>query len=156
MYESDVLYFDRYVRRMKQGVVNEAVVNCPLDARSMLVCQFNTGLNLNPEIINARHRIFNLIGRDANAGAFSRELKFAKVLSCVKSGAGTKRCQEQLRRSHPFIKATILGRLVAGYCVLTRFDFELNRPEMFDDDFHGILRVVKLCRFLSAQRGIQM
>jgi predicted glutamine amidotransferase len=68
--------------------------------------------------------------------AFLGQLMLPQVLCGIKTRARTKRGEKQLWRSHPFVEATILSRLVAHNGVLPSFNFELKAAKVFHVDFH--------------------
>jgi hypothetical protein len=58
----------------------------------------------------------------------------------IKARTRTERSEKHLGWGHTFIKAAILGGLVAYDNVLTSLDFKLNATQVFDRNLHAFLR----------------
>ena len=132
------LYFDRDLGRVEKRVVDQAVVYGAFHSGAVLFRQLERGFDFDAEIVEAGG-IFGFVGDDADVGAFRGELELAQVLRRVESGARCERGQQELRRRHALVEASVFLGLVARDGVLTGFDFELHGAEMFDCDFHDDL-----------------
>ena len=64
-----LLYVDRDLRRLEQGVVDQAVVDGALHAGAVLVREVDRGFDFDAEVLEARYRIFHLVGDDADMRA---------------------------------------------------------------------------------------
>jgi len=82
-----LLDFNGDLRRVKQRVVNQAVVDGALDSFAMLRREIQRSFDFNAEIVEARG-VFGLISNNPDACAFGCQLVIAQILRGIESGAG--------------------------------------------------------------------
>src|SRR6202008_3729889 len=118
------LHLDGDIRGMKQGVVDQTMMDRLCNSLQVQRGKFTGNLERDAKFIQARW-IFGLVGSDGDDRAFLRQVIFPQVLCGIKTGARTKRGEKQLWRSHDFVETAIFSRLVARNGVLTSFNFKL-------------------------------
>ena len=94
--------------------MNQAAVDGALHAGAMLVGQLERGFDLDAKVADARSGILDLVGGDADVGAFGGELEFTEILRGIESSVRTERCEQELGRRHAFVEASVFLRLVAA------------------------------------------
>jgi len=78
----------RDLGRMKQRVMNQAVVDRVLHTFTVLVTEIARNINLNPKVVHTRRRVFDFVSRDPNPCSGSGKFVFPEVLRGVVAGTG--------------------------------------------------------------------
>jgi hypothetical protein len=130
-----VLHLEHDVREVQKRIVDQTVKDSGSHAFAVLARDFRGEDYVNLKIVKAG-RVFYLLGGDSDKGAFGGQVILLEILRGVKTRAGTEGCEQEFRRSHALVVATVFDWLIAHDEMLPRFHTELNITQMFDKNFH--------------------
>ena len=96
-------------------------------------------------------RLRRFFRADSHLQVLGGEFARLQVLSRIIGRAGGERRQQELRRRHAGIGATVINRLVANHPMTSGGDFELRIREILSPYFHEFLS--RLLRMQTAWKG---
>lgn len=103
---------DRDFGRIKESIVNQAMMDCETNTIEVLLVQITGELKGNAKIVQTS-RLSGFVGGNPNDCAFGGSFVLFWVLCGIKARTRAERSEKHLGRGHALIKAAIFGGLVA-------------------------------------------